>query len=64
MGDSGDYWREHREYSRKQRARRIGMEPHYYAEKPFMCGIDGCRKHFWKETDLAQHMHDKHKVKP
>lgn len=64
MGDVGDYWREHREYKRKEKARRIGMDAHVHAEKPITCGIDGCKKRFLTDEARDQHLRDKHKVVP
>lgn len=63
MGDLGDYWREHREYSRKQKLRRLGCDSHAAPTKPFLCGVDDCTKRFGSAEGLAQHLRDKHKVK-
>jgi hypothetical protein len=60
MGDVGDYWNEHKEYRRKQKARRLGNDLHNSPDKPLGCSF--CRQRFWKEASLAQHLKDKHNI--
>lgn len=60
MGDVGDYWREHKEYSRKQKMRRIGMDQHAQALKPFACRL--CSRKFGSVDAVEQHERDTHGV--